>query len=128
MIGLDLGNTSSTLAVIDPYVIEGDSSLPLTKRVPMLTARPSPGGGAIGHTDTRGAPVPSDLRFLKFLTWPEGSPEPPRNRRYPDAAQYPDDDMPNSANYMMGELARHPSAPARSVVMGAKRMASPRRC
>ena len=126
LIGLDLGNTSSALAVIDPLDIDGDPTRPLTKRVPMLTARLSAGGGSIGHTDTRGAPVPSELRFLKFLTWPDGPPEPPRNRRYPDAAQYPDDDMPNSADFMMGELARHPSAPARSVVMGAKRMGSTR--
>ena len=127
LIGLDLGNTSSTLAIIDPLEIDGDPSRPLTKRVPMLTARMATGGTAsIGHADTRGASIPSELRFLKFQTWSDGPPEPPRNRRYPDAALYPEDDLPSSAEYMMGELARHPSAPARSVVMGAKRMGSTR--
>lgn len=126
LMALDVGNTSTSAALLDPWDRDGDPR-PLTHRIPMLGARPVPGrGGSIGFTDPRAHPIPSELRFLQFRTWyPTGTPL-PNTRVFPDLLLFPDDDLPNAVDYFAGELARAAGVPARSVLMGAKRMAASR--
>ena len=126
-LGLDIGNTSTTAALLDPFDRNSPGQRPLTQRIPMLTTRPIPGhGGSIGASDPRGQPIPSELRFDLFRTWLPPGTEPPAPRRFPDLEHFPDDDRPNAVDYVVGELARTPGSPARSVVIGAKRMAASR--
>ncbi len=127
LLGLDIGNTSTTAALLNPLDREGPGQRPLTQRLPMLTIRPVPGhGGAVGASDPRGQPIASELRFDLFRTWlPDGTPA-PTARRFPDLEQFPDDDRINAVDYLAGDLARAPGTPARCVVIGAKRMGSSR--
>ena len=126
LMALDVGNTSTSAALLDPWERDGDPR-PLTHRIPMLSARPVPGrGGSIGFSDPRAAPVPSELRFVQFRTWYPAGTELPNTRVFPDLLLFPDDDLPNAVDYFAGELARAAGVPARSVVMGAKRMAASR--
>ena len=126
LLALDVGNTSTSAAVLDPRERDGDPA-PLSRRMPMLSARPVPGrGGSIGFADPKAAPIPSELRFVQFRTWYPAGTELPNTRIFPELLLFPDDDLPNAVDYYAGDLARADGVPARSVVMGAKRMAASR--
>lgn len=126
LMALDVGNTSTSAALLDPWERDGDPR-PLTHRIPMLGARPVPGrGGSIGFADPKAAPIPSELRLTQFRTWYPAGTELPNTRVFPDLLLFPDDDLPNAVDYIAGELARAAGVSARSVLMGAKRMAASR--
>ncbi len=126
LMALDVGNTSTSAAMLDPWERDGDPR-PLTHRIPMLGARPVPGrGGSIGFADPKAAPIPSELRFTQFRTWYPAGTQLPNTRVFPDLLLFPDDDLPNAVDYFAGELARAAGVSARSVMIGAKRMAASR--
>ncbi len=127
LLALDVGNTSTSAAILDPDDVDRDPT-PLTRRIPMLSAaRQEPGrGGWLGFAGPRAAAVPSDLRLKQFRTWYQAGTALPNVRVFPELALFADDDLPNAVEYDAGEPARADGLPARSVVMGAKRMAAAR--
>jgi molecular chaperone DnaK (HSP70) len=127
LLALDLGNTSSSAAIFDPYNRPADPRSRISNRIPMLTTRPIPGrGGAIGYSDPRGASLASEIRFDQFRTWLRPGDGDVVARTFPDFVAHPDDDRLNAVDWMVGDMARSTGTPARSVVIGAKRMASAR--
>ncbi len=127
LLGLDIGNTSTTAALLDPHDRERPGERPLSQRIPMLTTGPVPGhGGSLGTSDPRGQPIPSELRFDLFRSWVSAGSPTPAPRRFPDLDQFPDDDRPNAIEYVVGDLAWKPNTPIQSVVIGAKRMGASR--
>ncbi|HYH64262.1 MAG TPA: hypothetical protein VD866_06150 [Urbifossiella sp.] len=125
LLGVDLGNTSTTAALLDPFARDGRGLATPTRLIPMLTTRLVHGyrGGVVGTTDPNGSPITSELKFDLFRTFVPPGTAVPTNRLFPDLANYTDD-RPNAVDYAAGELARSSAAAARSVVIGAKRMAS----
>ena len=127
LLALDIGNTSTTAAVLDPFDADADSRTPLSARIPMLSAGPVPGsGGSVGRAAPGAAPIPSELRLDLFRTWLAAGDAAPDARRFPDLARFPTDHAPNAVDYIVGDLVRAGGSSARSVVMGAKRMGASR--
>lgn len=126
LLALDIGNTSTTAAVLDPFDADADARSPLSARIPMLSAGLVPGsGGSVGRAAPGAPPIPSELRLDLFRTWLAAGDPPPDARRFPDLARFPADHAPNAVDYIVGDLVRL-SPSARSVVMGAKRMGASR--
>lgn len=116
---IDLGNTNTTTALLSP---EQRS----TAKIHLLSVGIVPGGapGAVIGPDT--PPVPSDVRLDLVRSWMPAGQTAPATRRFPDFERHPKDDLGHAASWMVGEIVRRGGGQARSLILGAKRMASAR--
>lgn len=125
LLGLDLGNTDTTAAILNVLAPGDAAQSRLTASIPMLTAR-EVRGSYLGVSAPRGKSIASELRFDVFRSWVSPGTPLPAGRQFPDRDNHPWDDKPNAVEYVIGDQARNDATPARRLIIGAKRMASSR--
>lgn len=116
---VDLGNTNTTVAILDPVQRE-------TRQISLLSFGVSKEAGVVALTSADAPPIPSDVRLDMVRSWlPPGGSAPP-TRRFPDYERFPDDDNGNAVQCVIGGITRYGKVNARSLILGSKRMAAAR--